>query len=318
MNGAATKAASQHAALKAHKQPISASKDRRRTRQCMCTTHRGGVHQKSFYNIVAAVNMTNLGTPRHTSNTYHGPGANRVDTLALPGLLLDRRRHSQPNHNHCTNLRQTGTHKRRNSNVTLQLVQNQAAIFQDMSERRYKQSNSQSNKAIPMARKHSDTIEHEIQAVSAAGPSGRRGRGRTKQRRPVTRSNRQVGMAGSEAMEEKPLSGLAKPPSQPSPGRRRKRRRSNDSTNSDDDDYAEGTELLIKIGRAFLARIIFVSHSLITIWVTVKTYDNATYWGFALISIGILLEGGYTIVMRAGDERKWLLILFTEFNFGIM
>ncbi|VDL80318.1 unnamed protein product [Nippostrongylus brasiliensis] len=86
--------------------------------------------------------------------------------------------------------------------------------------------------------------------------------------------------------------------------------------------------------RAILARLLFIIHSLTTIWHTVGiegspipqvySYRNtcltSTYvvcpsgklthssdgvWGFALLSLLIVFEGSYTIIMRAGDERKW-------------
>lgn len=68
---------------------------------------------------------------------------------------------------------------------------------------------------------------------------------------------------------------------------------------------ASGAHIMIKIGRAFFARMLFVVHSLTTIWQTVEVHDNQAYWSFALISVAILIEGSYTILVRAGDERKW-------------
>uniref|UniRef100_A0A914VQD1 Cation-transporting P-type ATPase N-terminal domain-containing protein n=2 Tax=Plectus sambesii TaxID=2011161 RepID=A0A914VQD1_9BILA len=68
---------------------------------------------------------------------------------------------------------------------------------------------------------------------------------------------------------------------------------------------SSGAHIIRKIGRAFFARMLFVVHSLTTIWQTVEVYDNQAYWSFALISVAILIEGSYTILVRAGDERKW-------------
>ncbi|KHN76965.1 Transmembrane protein 26 [Toxocara canis] len=70
-------------------------------------------------------------------------------------------------------------------------------------------------------------------------------------------------------------------------------------------DPSEGTFVLLNIGRAILARTLFIVHSIATIWQTVHMEERNSVWGFALIAIAILLEGAHTIVMRAGDERKW-------------
>ncbi|PAV84317.1 hypothetical protein WR25_16890 isoform A [Diploscapter pachys] len=42
-----------------------------------------------------------------------------------------------------------------------------------------------------------------------------------------------------------------------------------------------------------------------TIIQTVRIEQNDSVWLFALISLLIVFEGSYTIIMRAGDERKW-------------
>ncbi len=65
--------------------------------------------------------------------------------------------------------------------------------------------------------------------------------------------------------------------------------------------------MLLNIGRALLARTLFIIHSLVTVWQTVHVYKNNSYWAFALIAIAILVEGSHTVVMRAGDERKWYI-----------
>lgn len=57
-----------------------------------------------------------------------------------------------------------------------------------------------------------------------------------------------------------------------------------------------------------LARALFIVHSLTTIWATVQVQNEPSIWGFALISLGIIVEGAYTIIMRAGDERKWYFL----------
>ncbi|CAJ0592764.1 unnamed protein product [Cylicocyclus nassatus] len=67
----------------------------------------------------------------------------------------------------------------------------------------------------------------------------------------------------------------------------------------------DGTQVLISVGRAILARAFFIIHSLTTIWQTVTIEGRDGVWGFALLSLLIVFEGSYTIIMRAGDERKW-------------
>ncbi|KAL6728970.1 hypothetical protein Aduo_000068 [Ancylostoma duodenale] len=67
----------------------------------------------------------------------------------------------------------------------------------------------------------------------------------------------------------------------------------------------DGTHVLISVGRAILARLLFIVHSLTTIWHTVSIEGRDGVWGFALLSLLIVFEGSYTIIMRAGDERKW-------------
>ncbi|ETN70084.1 hypothetical protein NECAME_01032 [Necator americanus] len=67
----------------------------------------------------------------------------------------------------------------------------------------------------------------------------------------------------------------------------------------------DGTHVLISVGRAILARLFFIVHSLTTIWHTVTIEGRDGVWGFALLSLLIVFEGSYTIIMRAGDERKW-------------
>ncbi|KAK0425440.1 hypothetical protein QR680_009203 [Steinernema hermaphroditum] len=68
---------------------------------------------------------------------------------------------------------------------------------------------------------------------------------------------------------------------------------------------SDGRSLLLNIARAILARILFIVHSLATIWQAVGVHDDNSVWSFALISVAILVEGGYAVIMRAGDERKW-------------
>ncbi|VDL68061.1 unnamed protein product [Nippostrongylus brasiliensis] len=64
--------------------------------------------------------------------------------------------------------------------------------------------------------------------------------------------------------------------------------------------------MLVKLPfRAILARLLFIIHSLTTIWHTVGIEGSDGVWGFALLSLLIVFEGSYTIIMRAGDERKW-------------
>ncbi|TKR93753.1 hypothetical protein L596_008154 [Steinernema carpocapsae] len=68
---------------------------------------------------------------------------------------------------------------------------------------------------------------------------------------------------------------------------------------------SDGHSLLINIARAILARILFIVHSIATIWQAVGVHKDNSVWSFALISVAILIEGGYAVIMRAGDERKW-------------
>ncbi|CAJ0916270.1 unnamed protein product, partial [Mesorhabditis belari] len=63
--------------------------------------------------------------------------------------------------------------------------------------------------------------------------------------------------------------------------------------------------VLVGIGRAVLARLIFIVHSVVTIWTTVHVQESESVWIFALIALLIIFEGSYAIIMRAGDERKW-------------
>ncbi len=62
---------------------------------------------------------------------------------------------------------------------------------------------------------------------------------------------------------------------------------------------------LTKVARALLARLLFVIHSLITIWQTVEIYQKQAYWSFSLITIAILIEGAVTLLQRGGDESRW-------------
>ncbi|KAI6178190.1 hypothetical protein M3Y98_00473800 [Aphelenchoides besseyi] len=66
-----------------------------------------------------------------------------------------------------------------------------------------------------------------------------------------------------------------------------------------------GGAILINILRALLARAVFIVHSLTAIWAAVNMHKDNSIWTFALVSVSIVIEGSYTIVMRAGDERKW-------------
>ncbi|CAD5206803.1 unnamed protein product [Bursaphelenchus okinawaensis] len=66
-----------------------------------------------------------------------------------------------------------------------------------------------------------------------------------------------------------------------------------------------GSSVLINILRALSARAIFILHSLATIWAAVTVQVDNSIWGFALISVSIVLEGAHAILMRVGDERKW-------------
>ncbi|CAI5438440.1 unnamed protein product [Caenorhabditis angaria] len=65
------------------------------------------------------------------------------------------------------------------------------------------------------------------------------------------------------------------------------------------------SQVLISCLRAILARSLFIVHSLVTIRQTVMMTNRESVWGFALLSLLIVFEGGYAIIMRAGDERKW-------------
>uniref|UniRef100_A0A914RS74 Transmembrane protein 26 n=1 Tax=Parascaris equorum TaxID=6256 RepID=A0A914RS74_PAREQ len=68
---------------------------------------------------------------------------------------------------------------------------------------------------------------------------------------------------------------------------------------------SEGAVVLLNVGRAILARTLFIVHSIATIWQTVHMEERNSVWGFALIAIAIIFEGAHTVVMRAGDERRW-------------
>ncbi|CAO4360394.1 unnamed protein product [Caenorhabditis nigoni] len=67
----------------------------------------------------------------------------------------------------------------------------------------------------------------------------------------------------------------------------------------------DASHVLISCLRAILARGIFIVHSIVTIRQTVLISERESVWGFALLSLLIVFEGGYAIIMRAGDERKW-------------
>uniref|UniRef100_A0A0N5CFT6 G_PROTEIN_RECEP_F2_4 domain-containing protein n=1 Tax=Strongyloides papillosus TaxID=174720 RepID=A0A0N5CFT6_STREA len=69
--------------------------------------------------------------------------------------------------------------------------------------------------------------------------------------------------------------------------------------------FSQGDMILFNITRAILARSLFIIHSILTIWQTVKIRGESSIWTFALISISIVVEGSHTIIMRVGDERKW-------------
>ncbi|VDK17290.1 unnamed protein product [Anisakis simplex] len=71
-------------------------------------------------------------------------------------------------------------------------------------------------------------------------------------------------------------------------------------------DSAEGTSVMLNVGRAILARTLFIVHSIATISQTVHMEGRNSVWAFALIAIAILFEGAHTIVMRAGDEHNAL------------
>uniref|UniRef100_A0A914DNT6 Transmembrane protein 26 n=1 Tax=Acrobeloides nanus TaxID=290746 RepID=A0A914DNT6_9BILA len=66
-----------------------------------------------------------------------------------------------------------------------------------------------------------------------------------------------------------------------------------------------GSRILVKILRAMAARALFIIHALVTIWAAIDVTKDNSIWTFSLISLGIVVEGSYAIIMRAGDERKW-------------
>lgn len=68
-------------------------------------------------------------------------------------------------------------------------------------------------------------------------------------------------------------------------------------------------KILFNIIRAFLVRALFIVHSLTTIWAAVNVRNDSSLWTFALVSALIAIEGAYTIVLRAGDERKWFVLV---------
>ncbi|PAV84318.1 hypothetical protein WR25_16890 isoform B [Diploscapter pachys] len=69
--------------------------------------------------------------------------------------------------------------------------------------------------------------------------------------------------------------------------------------------HVDSAYVFMAVGRAILARALFIVHSMATIIQTVRIEQNDSVWLFALISLLIVFEGSYTIIMRAGDERKW-------------
>ncbi|PAV81300.1 hypothetical protein WR25_09306 [Diploscapter pachys] len=69
--------------------------------------------------------------------------------------------------------------------------------------------------------------------------------------------------------------------------------------------HVDSVYVFMAVGRAILARALFIVHSMATIIQTVRIEQNDSVWLFALISLIIVFEGSYTIIMRAGDERKW-------------
>uniref|UniRef100_A0A0M3HW70 Transmembrane protein 26 n=1 Tax=Ascaris lumbricoides TaxID=6252 RepID=A0A0M3HW70_ASCLU len=91
--------------------------------------------------------------------------------------------------------------------------------------------------------------------------------------------------------------------------RRRSRRRDQREEHIEIDRHliepSEGAVVLLNVGRAILARTLFIVHSIATIWQTVQMEERNSVWGFALIAIAIIFEGAHTVVMRAGDERRW-------------
>uniref|UniRef100_A0A0N5AFY5 Transmembrane protein 26 n=1 Tax=Syphacia muris TaxID=451379 RepID=A0A0N5AFY5_9BILA len=84
-------------------------------------------------------------------------------------------------------------------------------------------------------------------------------------------------------------------------GEERRHVRSSESASS----MPNGTFVLLNVLRAITSRTLFIVHSIATIWRTVNLTGKNSVWGFALIAIGIIFEGAYTIIMRAGDEKKW-------------
>src|SRR3569623_315475 len=66
-----------------------------------------------------------------------------------------------------------------------------------------------------------------------------------------------------------------------------------------------GSRILVKFLRAMAARALFIIHALVTIWATIDVTKDNSIWTFSLISVGIIVEGSYAIIMRAGDERNW-------------
>ncbi|CAJ0578188.1 unnamed protein product, partial [Mesorhabditis spiculigera] len=68
---------------------------------------------------------------------------------------------------------------------------------------------------------------------------------------------------------------------------------------------ADAGTVLVGIGRAVIARLLFIVHSVATVWATVTVQGSESVWVFAFIVLLIIFEGAYTIVMRAGDERRW-------------
>ncbi|CAD6191777.1 unnamed protein product [Caenorhabditis auriculariae] len=67
----------------------------------------------------------------------------------------------------------------------------------------------------------------------------------------------------------------------------------------------DASQVLISCSRAILVRALFIVHSLVTIRHTVRIEERDSVWAFATLSLLIVFEGGYAIIMRAGDERKW-------------
>lgn len=67
-------------------------------------------------------------------------------------------------------------------------------------------------------------------------------------------------------------------------------------------------KILFNIVRAIFVRALFIVHSLTTIWAAVNVRNDPSLWAFALVSLLVAIEGAYTIVLRAGNERKWFSI----------